>query len=143
MKITIERKYKKEGYTIGNLFINGKWICNTLELKDRGLHQNMDRIKLMKAKLYGYTAIPVGCYMVRMQMSEKFKARRPYLLDVPGFMGIMIHEGNKPSDTLGCILVGMNTRRGRVLQSRETLGLITEMILKAEERCEPVVISVR
>ena len=32
MKITIERKYKKKGYTIGNLYIDSnKPLCNTLD----------------------------------------------------------------------------------------------------------------
>lgn len=143
MKITIERKYKKESYTIGSLFINGKWLCNTLERKDRGLTQTMPRFDLMKAKVFEETAIPTGSYLVRMSYSTKFKARRPYLLDVPGFSGIMIHEGNKPSDTAGCILVGKNTVKGQVLESRATLGSITSMILEAEGRNEPVVVTVR
>ena len=37
MIITIDRKYKKPAYTIGNLYINNKWFCNTLEDTDRGL----------------------------------------------------------------------------------------------------------
>ena len=143
MKIYIERKYKKEDYTIGSLFINGKWVCNTLEHKDRGLHQGMSKLEIAIAKVFHETAIPEGTYRVKAGLSMKFKARRPYILDVPGFSGIMIHEGNTVRDTQGCILVGLNTVRGRLTESRKCLGEVMAQVLEAEDRGEPVVMTVR
>jgi hypothetical protein len=50
MLITVDRKYKKSDYTIGNLYIDGKWFCNTLEDADRGLDSSMseDMIRTLK-----------------------------------------------------------------------------------------------
>lgn len=143
MKITIERKYKKERYTIGNLFINGQWICNTLELPDAGLRQEMPLWEVKQKKVFGEMAIPTGVYRIKSMISPKFGERRAYLQGVPAFTRIMIHEGNSRKDTLGCILVGMNTQKGRVTDSKKILKKLNDMIFKAEERCEPVVISVR
>lgn len=143
MKIVIERKYKKEGYTIGSLFINGQWICNTLEPRDRGLKQSMSRLEIAIAKVYQETAIPEGSYRVKVGLSTKFNARRPYILDVTGFSGIMIHEGNTVRDTKGCILVGKNTVKGRLTESRKCLGEVMSRVLDAEDRDEVVMITLR
>lgn len=122
MKIQIVRKYKKEDYTIGSLYIDGEWICNTLEPKDRGLKQTMPLVSIAMTKVMHETAIPAGTYQVKMLYSKKFNAQRPFLLDVPGFSGIMIHEGNTKRDTHGCILVGRNTAKGMLTSSRLSLG---------------------
>lgn len=143
MKITIERKYKKERYTIGNLFVDGKWMCNTLELPDAGLDQRMPLWEIRSKKVFGEMAIPNGVYKIKSSHSPKFGDRRAYLLDVPGFLRIMIHEGNSRKDTLGCILVGMNTTKGRVNESKKTLKMLNDLIFKAEEDGEPVMISIR
>ncbi len=158
MKITIERKYKKKGYTIGNLYIDSaKPLCNTLEPEDRNLHFDYtkpDRTAefariAMKATAvkgenrYGTTAIPTGCYNVVMSASSKFKAFRPFLQQVPGFAGIMIHEGNVPKDTRGCILVGENTKQGKVLNSRHYMEIICTAINEAERKKEPVILTIK
>ena len=158
MKITIERKYKKKGYTIGNLYIDSnKPLCNTLEPVDRNLAVDMSktdqlaefrRVALQAtaekgAHPYGTTAIPTGCYAVTMSPSSKFKALRPFLTKVPGFAGIMIHEGNTVKDTKGCILVGENTKPGMVLNSRYYIRLICDAIRKAELEQEPIMITIK
>ena len=158
MKITIERKYKKKGYTIGNLYIDSnKPLCNTLEPVDRNLAMDMSktdhlaefrRVALQAtaekgAHAYGSTAIPAGCYQVKLSPSSKFKAFRPFLFGVPGFAGIMIHEGNTVKDTRGCILVGENTKPGMVLKSRYYIRLICDAILKAEQKQEPIMITIK
>ncbi len=158
MKITIERKYKKKDYTIGNLYLNdSKPLCNTLEPVDRGMHINLSatdqgaewrRVTLLTQtakELYrhGTTAIPTGVYHVRMLPSSKFKALRPFLLNVPGFIGIMIHEGNTPKDTKGCILVGENTKPGMVLSSRKYVQMIIDAMHEAYRKGEEVMITIR
>lgn len=95
------------------------------------------------AHQYGTTAIPTGCYIVTMSPSSKFKALRPFLTKVPGFAGIMIHEGNTVKDTRGCILVGENTKPGMVLNSRYYVRLICDAIQKAEQKQEPIMITIK
>lgn len=157
MKILVERKWKKEGYTIGNLFVDGKLVCNTLEPQDFGLvneakvgksgSEAFERARnqaiLMKArKGTGKVAIPSGHYFASMEISQRFHARRLFLRDVPGFQGIMFHEGNTKKDTQGCILVGWNRKRGQVLESKKALGELNELVLKAYERGEQVYVQI-
>ncbi len=146
MKITIERTWKKADYTIGRMFINGQRFCNTLEPIDRGLHQKMktDDIKRTKECFRkGKVAIPEGSYTVSISWSPRFKTNLPRLKDVPGFEGILIHQGNTVANTSGCILVGHNTVKGKVMDSRRTLNSLILLIRKAEMKNEPIVLTVR
>lgn len=149
--LKVERRWKKEGYTIGRMVIDGHFFCNTLEDIDRGLKSAMTVSEIQKKKIYGKTAIPTGTYRVYMDVSPKFKDRYwskkylgmvPRLTNVKGFDGILIHPGNKPEDTLGCILVGKNTIKGQVTQSSDTyVKLLDEYIVPALARGEEVYIS--
>lgn len=38
MKLELKRIAKKPKYTIGKLYIDGKYMCNTIEDTDRGLN---------------------------------------------------------------------------------------------------------
>lgn len=143
MVITIERKWKKETYTIGRLLVNGEFLCNTLELKDVGMTKRMPLDVIKQKKVFGETAIPTGKYRIDYRMSYKFDKKRAYLLDVPAFIGIMIHEGNTRKDTMGCILVGMNTVKGTVTDSRHWLDILNGKIENALERGEPVSVFIR
>ena len=51
MKIRIDRAYKQYSYTIGKLYIDGKFFCNTLEDKDRGLTQSTPLEEIAKIKI--------------------------------------------------------------------------------------------
>lgn len=127
IKLTLNRIAKKDHYTIGKLYVNDSFICNTLEDKDRGLTQSMSLDEIKSKKVYGETAIPSGTYKVDMNtISSKFKDRswaKPYggklprLIDVPGYQGVLIHVGNTDADSLGCILVGKNDIVGKVTNS--------------------------
>lgn len=143
MVITIERKWKKETYTIGRLLVNGEFLCNTLELKDVGMTKRMPLDVIKQKKVFGETAIPTGKYRIDYRMSYKFDKKRAYLMDVPAFIGIMIHEGNTREDTMGCILVGMNTVKGTVTDSRHWLDILNGKIENALERGEPVSVFIR
>jgi hypothetical protein len=126
----VDRKYKKADYTIGNLYIDGVFFCNTLEDTDRELKQD-DSIGVIESiKVYGKTAIPIGTYKITLDITSpkysrqpkysKIQGKLPRLLDVPGFEGILIHIGNTAKDSHGCILVGQNTTKGKVLNSTDT-----------------------
>ncbi|MDR1340140.1 MAG: DUF5675 family protein, partial [Prevotellaceae bacterium] len=56
----------------------------------------------------------------------------PRLLDVKGYDGVLIHIGNRPEDTEGCILVGENKVKGQVINSTETFKRLYEVMKKAD-----------
>lgn len=98
--------------TVGQLFLNDKFECFTLEDVDRNLEAYPDR------KIKKETCIPRGFYKVVLSLSPKYKRVMPEVLYVPGFQGIRIHSGNTPVDTEGCILVGQTRADNFVGQSR-------------------------
>ena len=130
MELEIKRIARRETYTIGRLYIDGKYFCDTLEDKDRGLRQDMPVSVIRATKRKGITAIPTGRYRVTLAVqSPKFSKRAiyqfcngylPRLINVPGYDGVLIHIGNTANDTEGCILVGKNTQVGKVLESTAT-----------------------
>ena len=98
-RINITRTYRKNSYTIGKLYVNGSYVCNTLELHD-STYYGEDFV-------LGKSAIPVGVYtLATCVWSPKFNDFRPRITDFKYSKNILIHEGNKPEDTEGCILVG-------------------------------------
>ena len=143
MNLVLKRIYKGTNYTIGNLYINNSKFCDVLEDTDRGLSQDMPLEVIQNTKVYGKTAIPVGKYKINMNIvSPKFKDRAwakpwsgklPRLEDVPGYEGVLIHVGNKPEDTLGCILVGENKVKGQVVNSTATFNKLMSILTKANE----------
>lgn len=128
MIIRLNRIAKKETYTIGRLYIDGKYICDTIEDKDRGLYDDMPLEEIKKKKVYGETAIPMGTYKVSITYSPKYKRMMPLVEDVKGFSGIRIHSGNTAKDSLGCIIVGKNTKVGMVTDSRSTYNKLFKMM---------------
>ena len=117
MKIEVKRIAKRSTYTIGKMYIDGNYFCDTLEDVDRGINQKDSLDTIKKIKVAGATAIPIGTYKVIVNMSPKFQRNLPRLIDVPGFEGILIHRGNTDKDTAGCILVGENKVVGKVVNS--------------------------
>lgn len=119
MNIVIWRKYRKTEYTIGRLYIDGVFFCNTLEDTDRGLMQSMTAGEILNTKIAGKTAIPVGNYKLTRSYSPRFKRLMPQVMNVKGFAGVRIHSGNTAKDTEGCPLVGDNTIKGALTNSRK------------------------
>lgn len=131
MQITIIRKYRKPEYTIGRLYIDGAYVCDTLEDTDRGLTSDMSAADIQRQKVKGQTAIPTGAYSVTITYSPRFRRRLPLISGVKGFDGIRIHPGNTAKDTEGCILPGMNTVKGSVTHSRQWYAVIFGRIREA------------
>lgn len=100
---------KRKTYTISKLYAKGKYICDILE---RPIKE----------------AIPEGTYKVALTPSPKFKRVLPLLLDVPGFTGIRIHEGNTAKDTHGCLIPGINDEKGKVHKSLICLSKIIVLL---------------
>ena len=128
MEILLKRIAKKNLYTIGKLYIDGVYFCDTIEDKDRGLSQSMPLEEIKKIKVPNETAIPTGTYNVTLNVvSPKFKDRawaKPYegkvprILNVPGFEGVLIHPGTDQNSTSGCIILGKNKIVGKVVESQ-------------------------
>lgn len=121
MKLVLKRSYRGPKYCIGHLFIDGVYFCDVIEDVDRGLTQDMSLAQIKIIKVYGETAIPYGTYKVTITYSPKFKKYLPYINNVPGFTGIRIHSGNTQEDSLGCLIVGENKVKGKVINSRITM----------------------
>lgn len=142
MNIILNRIAKKAKYTIGKLYINDQYFCDTLEDTDRGLTQSMTEQQIKSKKVYGETAIPTGIYKVIISYSNKFKKQMPLLLNVPGFAGIRIHSGNTEKDSLGCILVGKNKAVGKVLESRDIYSKLFSILQEADKK-ETIKITIK
>lgn len=142
MNIILNRIAKKAKYTIGKLYINDKYFCDTLEDTDRGLTQSMTEQQIGSKKVYGETAIPTGTYRIIISYSNKFKKQMPLLLNIPGFAGIRIHSGNTEKDSLGCILVGKNKAVGKVLESRDTYSKLFSILQEANKK-ETIKITIK
>lgn len=152
MELTLKRIFKGPKYTIGHLSINGVYKCDTLEDTDRGLNETQSLLEIQSKKVYGQTAIPYGTYKIDMNtVSPKFKDRSwakfcggklPRLIDVPGFEGVLIHVGNLESDTLGCVLVGENKIKGKVINSTATFQELYSVMLKAKLSGEEITLTI-
>ena len=103
--IRLRRTAHLPGGTEGVLFFpaeSGQSSMATLEPPASGAHP----------------AIPAGEYPLRLDVvsprfarsprrwSAAWGARLPRLMQVPGREGILIHPGNRPSDSSGCVLIG-------------------------------------
>ena len=137
MEILIKRLWKKSNYTIGKVYIDGKYFSDCLEDTDRGLSSDMSLDEIKKIKVKDNTAIPVGLYDVLYTYSPRFKRMLPLINNVLGYEGVRFHAGNSIADTSGCILLGKNTKVGMVTESRVTCNkfykLIEEAIYKKGE----------
>ena len=135
MEILEDRIYLGETYTIGNLFVNGSYVCDTIEDVVRELNSEKD-------KVYSETAIPKGRYKVILSYSPHFKRVLPEILDVPYFKNIRIHAGNTEDDSAGCLIVGENKVKGKVINSKVTLEKLMKIITPAWEKKEPIYITI-
>ena len=159
MEILVDRKYKKGTYTISNVYIDGKWICNAIEDKDRGLHQGMSLSQIKSIKIKSETAIPSGKYKITMKVvSPKFSqkvyyknfcgGKLPRLLNVPGFDGILIHAGNLNTGratagmSAGCLLMGLNTVKGQLTETKKYFETVYKLLLAADKRGEEIKIKI-
>lgn len=133
MKLELKRVAKRDTYTMGKLYIDGVYFCDTLEDKDRGLYQGMLLNDIKRIKVMHQTAIPTGTYKVIVNTSPKFKRNLPRLLNVPGYDGVLIHRGNTDRDTSGCILVGENKQVGKVINSAPYEIKLVEMLKDRED----------
>ena len=133
MELTLVRKFNGADCTLGELFVDGRFECFTLE----------DVVRpgdVAQVKVAGRTAIPPGTYRIELTMSPRFKRVLPLLHDVPRFEGVRIHAGNTAEDTEGCILVGRERGTNAVHGSRAALE---PLLAKLSAAAGPISITIR
>ena len=153
MKVLVKRIFSNSRYTIGHLYVDGTYVCDTLEDTDRGFNQFMSYSWIQNQKVIGETAIPIGTYRIDMStVSPRFVQKTyykklcggklPRLVDVVGFEGILIHTGNTAADSSGCILVGYNKEKGKVLESKKAFEKLYAILDEANKRGEEIYITI-
>lgn len=156
MKLVLKREHLKDDYTIGKLYINSVYFCDTLEDKVRDLNKDGDLNDLGETKVCGKTAIPYGTYNITLDVaSPKFskypfyrsicEGKLPRLLDVPHFDGVLIHvaDGPKGADLLeGCIGVGKNTIKGGLTEGKKTFENLYLVLEEAKNKKEFITIEI-
>ena len=130
MKLTLKRIALRPTYTIGKLYIDDVYFCDTIEDTVRDINKN-GKFDNGEKKIHSKTAIPYGIYEIKWTYSPRFKKYTPQLMNVPSFEGIRIHAGNTSADTEGCLILGENKQVGKVLNSRATINKFYSIIKKA------------
>ena len=155
MELRLKRIALRSEYTIGKLYVDGEYVCDTIEDTVRDLDKD-GKFANGEVKIPGKTAIPYGRYEVTMKVkspkysnfskyswAKKYDGYLPRLLNVPHFEGILIHAGNTAADTEGCICVGLNKVVVRVVDSVNTFRkLMDEYLVPAKKRNEQICIEI-
>ena len=116
--LLIRDTFSKES-TIGELFLNGERICDTLE---NPWLDNQRRI----------SCIPEGEYPVRLRYPRESGSKEYLHLlvqDVPNRDMVLFHIGNTAKDTRGCVLVGLGSKQDIVNNSRLAMDLLIKEII--------------
>ncbi len=153
MELLLNRKWKKDSYTIGILYAEGERFSETVEDKDRGLKDSMSEAEIRTKKKYGITAIPTGTYEIKLSISPKFRTRVwgkkynglvPEITGVKGFLGVRIHPANRAEELLGCVAPGENKIKGGVINSVNTYyKLMDKYIMPAYNKGEKMTITIK
>lgn len=130
MKLTLKRIALRPTYTIGKLYIDDAYFCDTLEDTVRDTNKS-GKFDNGEQKIKGKTAIPYGTYEIKWTYSPRFKKYTPQLMNVSSFEGIRVHAGNTSADTEGCLILGENKQVGKVLNSRATINKFYPIIKEA------------
>lgn len=134
MELKLNRIFLGSSATIGELLVNDKHLCDTLE----------DKVRPEGEKVYGKTAIPEGTYEVKLTHSPRFKKILPEILNVPNFSGIRIHSLNKAEESEGCIGVGEWNGKDTnwISNSRKTFDKLFKLLETANKNKEKITITV-
>ena len=149
MKVELVRIYNCPSYCIGKIYIDGEYIADCVEDTDRGLDQSWPLSEIKKKKIKSMTAIPTGTYEMTMSIqSPKFsqyeyyyrlcKGYLPRILGIKGFEGVLFHCGSSAQSSAGCIIVGYNTIKGKVTDSRKAWEKLMKHLKAAKVLEEPI-----
>ena len=105
--LTLVRYTRTDEAILGSLYLNGAFVCYTLENAAK--------------------AIPCGMYNVQNSKSPKFKRELPLLTSdkVSASRGIRIHVGNTAASSSGCVLVGMGRNGDSLTESTPAETMVT------------------
>lgn len=107
--LTLVRYTRTEKSILGSLYLNGAFICYTLE----------NAVK----------SIPAGLYSIENSKSPKFGRELPLLFSdkVPSMRGVRIHAGNTYQNSAACVLVGMKRDdvKERIDESKDAEKMVT------------------
>lgn len=152
MELKLKRIALRDTYTIGRLYVDNHYFCDTCEDAVRDLNKDGDLSDVGEGKVFAQTAIPYGKYEITLKVkSPKFSQKVAYnwcggflprLLGVKHFDGILIHAGNSANDSAGCIIVGKNKVVGRVSESMDTLKKLYGVLTAASNSGEKIWISI-
>lgn len=156
MKLKVERIKNGPTYTIGKMYVDSKYFCDTLEDLDRGLLDSMNVEEVKSKKIYGETGIPKGTYKVTLDIvSPKFsqylfymevcKGKLPRLLDVKGYEGILIHVADGPKkDKLlyGCIGIGERQADDSLANGKKVFKTFYSLLESAKKHGEDITIEI-
>lgn len=141
MKLLLKRIAYKPTYTIGKLYINDTYFCDTIEDVNRDLNKN-GKFDNGEIKIKDKTCIPFGTYKVIVNISQRFKRLLPRILNVPNFDGILMHNGIDETSSSGCIILGKNTIVGKVTESREYMNKLTDLLKNTQDKNEEITIQI-
>lgn len=153
MEILLNRRYKKENYTIGLLSIEGEFACSTLEDTDRALDDGMEDWQIRNKKIPNRTAIPTGRYEIDMSTISPRFSQKPFYMEVcqgkvpriknvKGFDGILLHCGTDETHSSGCLLLGLNKIKGKLTDSKETFKKVYALMKEAHDKGEAIYITI-
>lgn len=134
MKLVLNRIFLNDKATIGELYVDDTYLCDTLE----------DKVRPAGTKVYSETAIPDGTYEVILSYSPRFKQILPEVLNVPNFTGIRIHKGNSSADSSGCILVGTwdGLKEDWISNSKKAFDRLMPLLQQATDIKDKITITI-
>ena len=152
MLVQVKRIFNCSKYCISHIYVDGVYVCDGIEDTDRMLDSSMSETYIYKKKVPAQTAIPIGTYKILMNVISPKYSKKQYYIDVcrgkvprldkvPGFSGVLIHCGNDENDTAGCLLVGKNLVKGKVLYSKQCFENLYSILKQAYNKGENITIT--
>lgn len=153
MKLLLKRIYNCKDYCIGHIYVDGQYVCDCIEDTDRMLDQSMPILKIQATKVKSQTAIPTGTYNILMNIVSPKFSLKPYYMDickgkvprldnVPGFSGILIHTGTNQYSSAGCLIVGYNKIKGRVINTKTAFEKLYGILKAAHDKGDKITIEI-
>ena len=127
--LTVQRRWPDSVCVLGQMDFKGAHECYTME-------------PAYAAPDVKPRCIPAGTYPLTIRFSKKFARLMPHVENVPQFDGVLIHWGNRPADTEGCILLGMQRGADLITDSQAAFDDFWALYIAAIQRGEEVWLTV-